>query len=127
MVIVGGESSSSDLNDLWALDLENKKWYKPSINGIDNFYAKRFHTANTIQKHKVITFGGCHSEYVHLNDLNVFDMENFLKHPEPMVDGNNAVVCTRVDVSLNIPSTRWGHTAAVMHEHKLVILGGRND
>ena len=24
MVIIGGESSSSDLNDVWALNLENK-------------------------------------------------------------------------------------------------------
>ena len=82
MIIVGGESSSSDLNDLWALDLELKKWFKPSIEGHDNFIAKRFHTANTIQKNKVITFGGCHSEYIHLNDLNIFDMTNFLDSPE---------------------------------------------
>ena len=33
MVIVGGESSSSDLNDLWALDLDSKKWHKPEIRG----------------------------------------------------------------------------------------------
>jgi hypothetical protein len=29
MVIIGGESSSSDLNDVWALNLDTKFWYKP--------------------------------------------------------------------------------------------------
>jgi hypothetical protein len=48
MVIIGGESSSSDLNDIWALDLESKKWFKPSIDGQDSFIPKRFHTASTI-------------------------------------------------------------------------------
>ena len=27
MVVVGGESGSSDLNDFWALDLESKQWH----------------------------------------------------------------------------------------------------
>ena len=27
----------------------------------------------------------------------------------------------------NIPSTRWGHAAAVMNDTKLFVLGGRND
>ena len=31
MVVVGGESNSSDLNDMWALDLEEQRWYKPTI------------------------------------------------------------------------------------------------
>jgi len=48
MVVVGGESNSSDLNDLWALDLETYTWFKPSIMGQESFLAKRFHTANTI-------------------------------------------------------------------------------
>ena len=33
MIIVGGESNSSDLNDLWALDLDAEKWHKPNIVG----------------------------------------------------------------------------------------------
>lgn len=82
MIVVGGESNSSDLNDFWALDLEFKKWLRPEIHGGHNYMAKRFHTANTILTNKVITFGGCHSEYVHLNDLNLFELERFLKKPE---------------------------------------------
>jgi len=31
MIVVGGESNSSDLNDLWALDLEQKKWFRPDV------------------------------------------------------------------------------------------------
>ena len=122
MVVVGGESCSSDLNDLWALDLENKKWLKPEIQGQESFSPKRFHTASAIQKTKVITFGGCHSEYIHMNDLNIFDMGAFLNDP----DGGH-VVCTKVAVDANIPSTRWGHAAAVMGDTRLFILGGRND
>ena len=98
------------------------------------FTSKRFHTATTIQKYKVITFGGCHSDYVHLNDLNLFDMTNFvlyhsLKGGKSTLLQNasdDAVVCTKIDMLDNIPSTRWGH-AAVSKDNKLYILGGRND
>ena len=82
MVIVGGESATSDMNDFWALDLETRKWMKPTIDGIESFFHKRFHSASTIQGTKVVTFGGCHSEYIHLNDLNIFEMEDFLRNPE---------------------------------------------
>jgi len=75
MIVVGGESNSSDLNDFWTLDLESKRWIRPEIQGIQNFMPKRFHTANTIQQTKVVTFGGCHSEYIHLNELNIFEMD----------------------------------------------------
>lgn len=37
MVVVGGESNSSDLNDLWALDLNFQTWHKPSIIGGESF------------------------------------------------------------------------------------------
>jgi hypothetical protein len=37
MVIIGGESSSSDLNDVWALNLDSKFWYKPQVIGLENF------------------------------------------------------------------------------------------
>ena len=50
MVIVGGESNSSDLNDLWAQDLDTKQWYKPIVIGQESFVPKRFHTANTIKE-----------------------------------------------------------------------------
>lgn len=122
MVVVGGESNSSDLNDLWTLDLELKKWIRPEIHGIQNFMPKRFHTANTIQATKVITFGGCHSEYIHMNELNIFDMNDFLVSPN-----QSPIVCTKVMIRENLPSTRWGHAASVMDDDKLIILGGRND
>jgi hypothetical protein len=54
-------------------------------------------------------------------------MSNFLENPEPCEGGGNSVICTKVEILPNIPSTRWGHTASVMNEHKLLILGGRNE
>ena len=30
MITIGGEANS-DLKDLWAFDLDKKKWYKPDI------------------------------------------------------------------------------------------------
>lgn len=47
MIVVGGEASS-DLKDFWALDLEERLWYKPEVDFIDFFTAKRFHTLNSI-------------------------------------------------------------------------------
>lgn len=122
MVVVGGESNSSDLGDLWVLDLESKCWKQPEIDGKNTFSAKRFHTASTIQKTKVVTFGGCHSEYVHLNDLNIFDLKQFLEDPV-----RGTIVCTKVEVTSNSPTSRWGHSATVLNEKSLFILGGRNE
>lgn len=30
---------------------------------------------------KVVTFGGCHSEYVHMNEMHIFDCSAFLSAP----------------------------------------------
>ena len=69
-----------------------------------------------IQDTKVITFGGCHSEYVHINDLNIFEMENFLKEPAPLNGAveKTPIICTLVKRDL-CPSTRWGHASSVVH------------
>jgi len=50
MIIVGGEATT-DLKDLWALDLEKKIWYNPQINFLDLYAAKRFHTVTAINDH----------------------------------------------------------------------------
>lgn len=72
----------------------------------------------------MITFGGCHSEYVHLNDLNIFYLDDFVKSN----GANKLVNCVKVNfVSTEIcPSTRWGHTATV-YCNKMYVLGGRNE
>jgi len=58
-----------------------------------------------------------------MNELSIFEMKDFLQRP----DLGGRVVCTKVVDNQNVPSTRWGHGAAVMDETKLFILGGRND
>ena len=120
MIVIGGESLS-DLKDLWALDLEQRKWIEPTIENFDSFTPKRFHTANVIGNSKIITFGGCHSEYVHLNELHIFDLAEFLRSPS-----NSTISCVRIENSLGVPSSRWGHSSAV-YQDRLYILGGRND
>lgn len=123
MVICGGESSSNtDLNDFWALDLQNEVWYSPIVEGLDSFVPKRFHSANCIKQTQVVTFGGCHSEYVHLNDLNIFELKDFINNPETGI-----VTCTKVIAIKNLPSSRWGHAAVVHDQTQLLILGGRNE
>ena len=42
-------------------------------------------------------------------------------------DQRKHVSCTRIDVKEGVPTTRWGHAAAVMDDDKLLILGGRNE
>jgi hypothetical protein len=73
LVTIGGESNA-DLKDFWAFDMEEKVWYKPEIDFCDYYSAKRFHTINPITDTKVVSFGGCHSEYVHLNEMHIFDL-----------------------------------------------------
>lgn len=89
MIVIGGESNS-DLADLWALDLEQKMWYKPEINFKDPFTPKRFHTVSALNETQVITFGGCHSEYVHMNEMHVFDLADFFTNPSEI---ENRVEC----------------------------------
>ncbi len=71
----------------------------------------------------MITFGGCHSEYVHLNEMHVFDMTKFLENPGNQV---NAISCNKVNITEGLPSTRWGHSASTFND-KVYILGGRNE
>ena len=54
-----------------------------------------------------------------MNDLNIFELEGWLSERSP-------VICSKVAVSYNTPSTRWGHSAAVNGDN-LIILGGRNE
>jgi hypothetical protein len=122
MVTIGGEANS-DLKDFWAFDLENFYWSKPEIEFRDYYTPKRFHTINTISETQIISFGGCHSEYVHLNEMHIFDLSKFLLDP---LDLANQVIVTKINVTEGAPTTRWGHAAAI-DQGKLYILGGRND
>jgi len=84
---------------------------------------KRFHSASTLNETQVVTFGGCHSDYIFLNEMNVFEMKDFLEDPI----NSNYVVCTTVSNSKgDIPSRRWGHTANVF-KNEIYIFGGRNE
>ena len=121
MIIVGGEANS-DLRDVWALDLEERVWLKPEITFCDTYTPKRFHSVSAIDDHRIVTFGGCHSEYVHLNEMHVFDLADFLAAP---ADPGVRVACKRLVCSQG-PSTRWGHAAAT-YNGKLFIVGGRNE
>jgi len=73
MVTIGGEANS-DLKDLWAFDLESAMWYNPDIDFKDYYTPKRFHTISAINESQIVSFGGCHSEYVHLNEMHLFDL-----------------------------------------------------
>lgn len=78
MIVSGGEANNTDLNDMWALDLENSQWFKLELLE-GTFTSKRFHTVSSVSKNRVVSFGGCHSEYVHLNDVNIFDLSRFIE------------------------------------------------
>ena len=124
MVVSGGEANNTDMTDLWALNVLKKMWYELEIPDINCFKAKRFHSISVISGNRLVTFGGCHSEYVHLNDVNLFNMDNFVQS-----DGENKIVsCVKLDFKrdLALPGTRWGH-AAVVNDDKVYILGGRNE
>lgn len=95
MVVIGGEANS-DLKDFWALDLEEKMWYKPEINFDDYYTPKRFHTLCPISETKVVTFGGCHSEYVHMNEMHIFDLSDFIQNP---TDIEVRINCQKVNVT----------------------------
>ena len=68
MVVVGGEGEH-DLDDVWALNLDTKRWTQLHISG-QEFHARRFHTAVS-HGHKMYVFGGCHDEYAYdyLNEV----------------------------------------------------------
>lgn len=45
MIVSGGEANNTDLNDMWALDLNRACWFKFELAG-NNFMSKRFHTVS---------------------------------------------------------------------------------
>lgn len=120
IVTCGGEGRG-DLNDFWAFDIQRREWCQPEVQGKETFCAKRFHTMTTIQDTKAITFGGCHSDYVFLNDINLFDLTSFLKNP-----ARNPIICTKINPVGEQPSKRWGHSACA-YKDEVYIFGGRND
>jgi len=123
MIICGGEAAVlADLQDIWAFNLENQTWNALIFINQESFHAKRFHTASAVSRNRVITFGGCHSEYVHLNEVNIFDLTNFVEN------GDTTITCEKVVYSkgISVPSSRWGHTASV-YKDCIYIHGGRND
>lgn len=118
MIVIGGEGEV-DLNDLWALDLEEKVWTKLRFEG-DKFTARRFHTAVT-QDNKVYVFGGCHDEYSYdfLNEVVELDFTSF-------VEGWGSEIDTKVvRATGEVPMPRWGHSASI-YEGKMYVFGGRN-
>ena len=123
MVVIGGEHNS-DMQDIWALDVEEHRWHNLVIDNRDTFKAKRFHSANTISGSRIVTFGGCHSEYVHMNDVNIFDLSDFVNSEGQ----NHEIICIKLEFQSGdgLPTTRWGHAASV-YDDKLYILGGRNE
>lgn len=122
MVISGGEANA-DMNDVWALNLHTKVWSQLEIEGVESFKPKRFHSASTISRNRFIAFGGCYGEYVHMNDVNLFDLDIFVQSEG--VD--RSATCVKLNQGEGtIPQTRWGHSASV-YKDKLYILGGRNE
>jgi hypothetical protein len=55
--------------------------------------------------------------------MHLFDMTTFLENP---ADPTRQILCSKINVTEGVPTTRWGHSAA-SYDEKLYILGGRND
>lgn len=121
MVVIGGESNNTDMQDLWVLDVEDGRWYQLSISNQESFKSKRFLSVSAVSGNRIITFGGCHSEYEHVNDLDMFDLTAFIESG----CSNLTVMCTKLAMTGKGPSSRWGHSSAVYRD-KMYILGGRN-
>lgn len=123
MIVCGGEAAVlADLQDIWAFDLEAQIWTQLVYLNSESFHAKRFHTASAVSQNRVITFGGCHSEYVHMNEVNIFDLSNFVNNSDA------DITCEKVNFPKGtaVPSSRWGHTASV-YQDCIYVHGGRND
>lgn len=112
MIVLGGEAALlADLQDVWALDLETTRWTQLTFTNMEAFHAKRFHTASAVSQNRVVSFGGCHSEYIHLNDVNIFDLSGFISKGDPHI------TCEKVNFgNQKVPSSRWGHTASVYQD-----------
>ena len=79
-------------------------------------------TVSAISSNRIVTFGGCHSEYEHVNDLDMFNLTSFIESGCT----NLSIECEKLSsVKGTGPSSRWGHSASV-YQDKVYILGGRN-
>ena len=119
MIVSAGEVNGQDSQDLWALNLETGFWYKVAIDSPSRFERKRFHTISAFSNNRIVSFGGCHDNYLHLNEVVIFYMDNFIKN-------QGEIRVEKINTCPETPSTRWGHAAAVF-EDQLYICGGRSE
>jgi len=58
-----------------------------------------------------------------MNELHLFEFSSFFEDPK---DINKMIICTKINITEGVPSTRWGHSSAAANG-KLYVLGGRNE
>jgi len=113
IVIHGGWDGTDVLNDMWIFDTDSFGWIQPRTAGFEP--TPRYgHTLTLTNDGRLIVFGGCSISELGVpsynNDVRQLDTDTMI-WIRPRVDGNN-------------PTGRYGHTATLMDDGKIVIFGG---
>jgi hypothetical protein len=109
LIFYGGWSGESRVNAATTFNMEQSQWQPFETTG-DKPAGATFHTATLVGK-KVFVFGGNTAEGQSL-DMHCLDLQSTAWSPV---------------ASLGAPAKRSSHTAAVVHEHLIVVIGGRGN
>jgi N-acetylneuraminic acid mutarotase len=109
MYLFGGiDNMGFDCNDLYALNLVNKKWKKIEL--IGNVPSGRYHFIMELIESKLIVFGGTSSKHKYLNDLYSINVDTR--------------ECKKIEVDIN---GRYGHVSYIDECNRLHIIGGSSN
>jgi NAD-dependent SIR2 family protein deacetylase len=110
--IIGGFDHKSQYNDLYMY--EPGRMGKPRINGDITMSHRAGHSATAVGT-SIVVFGGAVCEggpYTFFDDVHVFDIQNR--------------TWTKVDCNGERPSPRSQHSATLIHDDTIVVIGGYN-
>ena len=114
VVVHGGWDGEEVFSDLWIFNTESFSWAQPRAAGFAP--SARFgHTLSLCADGRLLIFGGCS-----LNKDTGIPRYN----SDIMQLDTDTMVWTRPRVNGESPSGRYGHTAVVMQDAKLVVFGG---
>ena len=114
MVVHGGWDGSDVLSDMWIFDTDSFSWMQPKTAGFEPT-ARYGHSMTLTSDGRLIVFGGCSI----LNDNGTPSYNNDLRQLDTA-----SMMWVRPRIDGQLPTGRYGHTATLMDDGRILIFGG---
>lgn len=114
IVVHGGWDGTHVYNDFWIFNTDSFAWMQPKASGFAPT-ARFGHTLNLVHDGRLVMFGGCS-----------ISQENGLPsyHDDVRQLDTDSMIWTRPRTEGQSPTGRFGHSAIVLNDKKIIIFGG---